>query len=189
MNFVKEAYSRVICSDGRPTRIKSMNSLVKLSPAKEIYARSRRQGGEDKLCWSLSSVLSVTNCLIHSIFWLIINGGLPPAHKPTLHRHSKSRPNPCGSQTPNQASFNKNFKCRFFMNHYLWLNRRPFSLKGWAGSPALWFAIKNSTRTPLCFSPITLLSRHRQGVQGTAWKNRFPFDSVVRTRKWVFPCN
>lgn len=50
MNFVKEAYSRVICSDGRPTRIKSMNSLVKLSPAKEIYARSHRQAGEDKLC-------------------------------------------------------------------------------------------------------------------------------------------
>lgn len=114
MNFVKEAYSRVIYSDGRPTRIKSMNSLVKLSPAKEIYARSRRQGGEDKLCWSLSSVLSVTNCLVHSIFWQIINSGLPPVHKPTLHRHSQSCPNPCGSQTPNQASFNKNFKCRFF---------------------------------------------------------------------------
>lgn len=88
-------------------------------------------------------------------FWPIIKRGFLPVHKPILHRHLARRQNPCRSQTPNQASFHKNLKCRYFMNHCSW---RPFLLEGRVGSSALWFSTKNSSRNPLCPPPpITLL--------------------------------
>ena len=62
----------------------------------------------------------------------------------------------------------------------------PFVVKRfhWRGASALQlcgFCTKSSSRTLLCFSPITLLFQHRQGVEGTAWKNHFPLNSVVST--------
>lgn len=107
-------------------------------------------GSRGQIVWSLFSVLSVPIvCCYLWHFWLIINCGLLPVHKPTLHRHSQSCPNPC--RTPNQASFNKNLKCWFFMNHGLRSNTRPFWLEACTNFPALWFCIQNSSWTPLCF--------------------------------------
>lgn len=187
MNSVKEAYSRVMCSDGWPTSINSMNSSVKLWAAKEIYTSSHRRGGEDKLCWSLSSLLTVTNSLIHGIFLARLSN-VSCCQLTNQPRYSQNRPKSCRIQSPNQAPFNKNLKRRLFMNHCLWSNRRAFSLEACFSSPALWFCIKNSSRTPLCFSPYNSLVPAQTGSGGHCLeKIASPLNSVVRVWKWMFP--
>lgn len=126
---------------------------------------------------------SFTICLIHGMYWLIVKRGFLLVHAPTLNGDSQSCPNPCRSQTLNQASFNKNLRCRFFTNLCSWSNRRIFSLEVCIGSPVLWFYTKNHRRTPLCFPNIILLFQHKQRVQGTAWKIHISLNSVVSTLK------
>lgn len=184
MNSVKEAYSRVMCSDGWPTSINSMNSSVKLSPAKEIYASSHRR--EER-----------TNCVDPSPhFW----------QSPTLSFMAFFWP---GYQLCPAAIWQTNLgiyrivqthagfrlqtklhltKRRLFMNHCLWSNRRAFSLEGCYGSPALWFCIKNGSRTPLCFSPYNSPVPAQTGSGGHCLeKIASPLNSVVRVWKWMFP--
>lgn len=162
--------------------------ILWLRPAKKMYACSHRQAKTLENCvdpfpqFYQSLILSFV-----PFFWPIIKRGFLPVHKPILHRHLARRQNPCRSQTPNQASFHKNLKCRYFMNHCSW---RPFLLEGRVGSSALWFSTKNSSRNPLCPPPPHNSSvPHRLGVEGTAWKNNFPLNSVARTGKWKSPYN
>lgn len=122
MYFIKKASSRVICSDGQSAIIKSTNSLVKLSPAKQIYARSHsshREGGQIVL-------IPFSHQFSHSWHFLADRQPWRPASSTNFTQRFTE---PCRSQSPNQASFSKNLKCRFFMNYCSWSNRRPFSLE------------------------------------------------------------
>lgn len=165
-SFSRRLITEVSFSDGRPTRIKAVNSLVKLSAGREIHAHQTE--GEDKVCWSLFSVLSATSSPIHGIFWATLNRGLLPIQKPTLHRQSGTQ---AGVRL--QTSFNNYLKCWFFL--FLWITvcgkTGDCSLEGCAGSEALWFWIRNSSWSPLCSSHETLHFKYRQGVNGTARKN------------------
>lgn len=91
----------MIHSDWQPARIKSRNSLLKLSEAKEIFAPTD--------CVDTFPQLSH-----HSSDSRHVKHGFLLVHKPTLNSHSQTYPNLCRSPTLNRASPKKNLRCRFF---------------------------------------------------------------------------
>lgn len=153
MKFVKEAQNTVSCSDGRPARIKSMNSLVKLSAAREIYAHRAHQTEGRRQSVLIPLLSSVSNQFSHSWhFWLIVKHGLLPIKKPTLHREPETQAGIRLQTKPHLTTiWNADLKKK-----NLWIivcgQIGDCSLDGLAGSKVLWFWIKHSSWSPLCSS-------------------------------------
>lgn len=143
----------MIHSDWQPARIKSRNSLLKLSEAKEIFAPT-------------DCVHTFPQLSHHSSDSRHVKHGFLLVHKPTLNSHSQTYPNLCRSPTLNRASLKKNLRCRFFffMNLCSWSNGRIFSLEGCIGAPAMWVCTKHHRRAALCFPTVILLFQLKQSA-------------------------
>lgn len=140
----------MINSHQQPARIKSRNSLLKLSEAKEMSAPTHRRPRQDRLCWSFSSALS-------PFLWFMARFGWwssTASSQPTLDSYLQTYPNLCRSPTLNWASLKKNLRERFL----LWtsVHGQMEEYFHWKGALALQLCgfVQSSTDELLFVSPL-----------------------------------
>lgn len=149
----------MIHSDWQPARIKSRNSLLKLSEAKEIFAPTHRRARRDGLRWYFSSALSPF------LWFTACQAQLPVGSQTNFKLAFTDLSKPVQESNSEPSITEEEFKMQiFFLWICSWSNGRIFSLEGCTGAPAMWVCTKHHRRAALCFPTVILLFQLKQSA-------------------------